>query len=56
LSGQSGKSSLFAGLCSSLCNPVPPFSFSSKLLAPDYSETYYNSSGNKVTTSPQIMV
>ncbi|EDL35956.1 a disintegrin and metallopeptidase domain 28, isoform CRA_a [Mus musculus] len=26
-----------------------------KLLAPDYSETYYNSSGNKVTTSPQIM-
>ncbi|GAB1299045.1 Disintegrin and metalloproteinase domain-containing protein 28 [Apodemus speciosus] len=26
-----------------------------KLLAPDYSETYYNSSGDKVTTSPQIM-
>ncbi|XP_021059316.1 disintegrin and metalloproteinase domain-containing protein 28 isoform X2 [Mus pahari] len=26
-----------------------------KLLAPDYSETYYNSSGSKVTTSPQIM-
>ncbi|KAK7820676.1 hypothetical protein U0070_026220, partial [Myodes glareolus] len=27
-----------------------------KLLAPGYSETYYNSSGKEVTTSPQIMV
>ncbi|XP_075805207.1 disintegrin and metalloproteinase domain-containing protein 28 [Microtus pennsylvanicus] len=27
-----------------------------KLLAPSYSETYYNSSGKKVTTSPQIVV
>ncbi|MEJ1280457.1 disintegrin and metallopeptidase domain 28 [Cricetulus griseus] len=26
-----------------------------KLLSPDYSETYYNSSGKEVTTSPQIM-
>ncbi|XP_051016723.1 disintegrin and metalloproteinase domain-containing protein 28 [Acomys russatus] len=28
---------------------------SNKLLAPGYSETYYNSSGKEVTTSPQMM-
>lgn len=39
-----------------MCNHALPFSFSSKLLAPGYSETYYNSSGKEVTTSPQIMV
>lgn len=39
-----------------MCNRALSFSFSSKLLAPGYSETYYNSSGKEVTTSPQIMV